>query len=264
MSKIYKNFSLFNYLYTKANVNFMKLSSGFCNFDKIYDELVTDTALFFQEFSTNNSSYEYFYLYNYMLKHGYFSSRPFKLRTDSPNYLAGPVVMSGRGNSHHINSFYYDILQAINENGDKSILASKILVEDSYFLDFIMQIIDSKMALLVLEGESYSIQDPANKLIYSTHDLLETSPKFCCDSVLKHENIGIYLESFMAYSGISKEALNYHLQNMNESKSISVDELKDIKTKVKKLCKSRESELCDFHDRNLDKIEEIARRVKNH
>lgn len=234
--------------------------------DKNYRSIIQDASKLFVGLCFHQTIHEYFYLYRYMLKHSYFSIQPFRYKDICDSLFDGRCIMSGYGNCRHISGLYQDILQEIR-NSYAPDFASSLL--DVFFPDTSLEeelksqkIEANHISVLASQNGCYYIQDVTNNLIFTTSHLLENSPKLCCDSILKHENILIFPESFMAYSSLSKKDLIYHLQKMNDSNCISKKELKHIRKQMKKQCQENIDIFQDFYDRNIDDIEKVYQKVK--
>lgn len=235
-----------------------------------YDYIVQMTADFIWNFCPNKSIHEFYYLYRYMLKNGLFSVLPFKYRDVSDVIFDGRMVMTGRGNCRHISSFYDDILGTIGKDYDNGIEASLIaaLIPDtkdtklSEILSSGEAITNNHTVNLVGQNNNFYIQDATSNFIFSTSKILENDPYFSCCSIMKDYEILIFPSTIMAYESLKEEELIYYLELMNQSESISKQELKDIKKRIKKHCEKNFDVLYNFHKKIFPDVEKIDDKMK--
>lgn len=273
----YKMEDINEYIYkyhTKIATTMLKMdlyfNSKLCRItgiNKTYDPIVRDAAKLFLDFCPNQTVHEYFYLYRYMLKYGYFSVQPFEYRDIYDIRFNGRCIMSGYGNCRHISGLYQDILKEMSisfNSGVASSLFDVLLPDDNVESEIanLNRVEANHIVNLVRQNDEYYIQDATNNFIFSTNHLLEGKQKLCCDSILKNERILIFPGSFMAYCSLTEKDVMYHLHKMNNSGSISKKELRDVKKRMKKLCKDNLDVLDSFHERNFGNIEQIYQKVK--
>lgn len=235
--------------------------------NKNYNPIVDMTADLFWNFCPNRSIHEFHYLYRYMLKKGLFSVLPFKYEDFSDVIFDGRCIMTGRGNCRHISSFYDDILEVIGKNYDNNIEASlvDVLLPDIKLTEMLSSgeaITNNHVVNLVGQNNNFYIQDPTNNFVFSTSNMLENSPYLGCHSIMKDEEILLFPATIMAYESLKEENLIYYLELMNNSESISKQELKEIKKRIKKHCENNYDFLYNFHKKIFPDIAEIDSRIK--
>ena len=182
----------------------------------------------------------------------------------------GRCIVSGVGNCRHISGMYNDILKQIKKLEELnfiSYLADVYLFDDVLELEKLktdneFKIFSNHLLNLVSENGQYYFQDATNNFIFSSAGLMNGEFKFLCNSILKNERMIFLPDKLKINASLSNKNLFNLLMNMNNSDKITASELIKIRDRMYKIFINNLDVFASFHDRNLEKMDKIYKKLK--